>query len=264
MVVFKRLPTGVLGISNNGKIQDISKFNDVTRNIPSIELSSTVKLSHVELTNNTPLDISSPTSKRTLRNVRNSSPFKKTIHSEQVGQFTTQKDRHISADVLDDKEMMEDDVETNKDITNLETANLQEIQSSNIPSDNNAESTDQPDNISQIYSIDNDRKIVKDYLHDLLNYININNASLNNDRDGNLTYFMDKMPESEKNMQFENWTQTKVKSIHKTFTDDIDNKKKLMMSEFALLDHQIRSINTNTNENDALLRHMANSFGIEL
>ncbi|GMM56679.1 survivin [Maudiozyma humilis] len=160
--------------------------------------------------------------------------------------------------------MMEDDVETNKYNTSSEPANLQEIHSNNISNDNKIESTGQPDNISQINSIDNDRKIVKDYLHDLLNYININDASLNNDRDGNLTYFMDKMPESEKNMQFENWTETKVKSIHKTFTDDIDNKKKLMMSEFALLDHQIRSINTNKSENDALLRHMANSFGIEL
>ncbi|CCD24371.1 survivin NDAI_0D00570 [Naumovozyma dairenensis CBS 421] len=65
------------------------------------------------------------------------------------------------------------------------------------------------DFLQELNKIDENTLIVKKYFHKLLKYINNNDATLHHDRDGDLTFFINQMPNTELDMTFEEWIKSK-------------------------------------------------------
>lgn len=82
--------------------------------------------------------------------------------------------------------------------------------------------------------LDENRLLVKSYLHDLLRYINKNDATLANDEDGNLSFFIKQMPAEELEIPFPEWINKKVEVVKKEFIVDYNRKLELLKSQ---LDH---------------------------
>lgn len=93
--------------------------------------------------------------------------------------------------------------------------------------------------------LDENRILVKSYLHDLLRYINKNDATLANDVDGNLSFFIKQMPAAELEIPFTEWISEKVEVVKKEFILDYNRKLELLKTQ---LDHAQNYIESLTDE----------------
>lgn len=109
----------------------------------------------------------------------------------------------------------------------------------------------------KIFKMDEDKNLVKNYFHDMLRYINNNDATLANDRDGDLTFFMKQMPSEEMEIPFSQWIMKKKKALQKEFQDDVKQKLRKLRDEF---NHAIENIETI--ENEETLIAMAERLGV--
>lgn len=124
------------------------------------------------------------------------------------------------------------------------------------------EPLDDTGTIDKLLKLDEDRSIAKRYLHDLLRYINHSDATLNNDVDGDLNFYMNKMPELEKRMTFKLWIQDKIKVNHQVFVNDLKKKQNVLKDEYSDLIKQIKSIDIDNEKNDDFLLNFSNNFNI--
>lgn len=105
--------------------------------------------------------------------------------------------------------------------------------------------TNQPNNehnTPRFKLADENRRIVKDYFHDLLVYINKNDATLANDHDGELTYFMRQMPPEEVDMTFTTWVESKLDKIKMDFARDCEEKMRTLRMDFERTQDFISSL----------------------
>ncbi|CDH11516.1 uncharacterized protein ZBAI_03302 [Zygosaccharomyces bailii ISA1307] len=109
----------------------------------------------------------------------------------------------------------------------------------------------------KIFKMDEDKKLVKNYFHDMLRYINNNDATLANDRDGDLTFFMKQMPSEEMEIPFSQWIMKKKEALQKEFQDGVKQKLRKLRDEF---NHAIA--NVETIENEETLIAMAERLGV--
>lgn len=108
-------------------------------------------------------------------------------------------------------------------------------------------------------SIDEDRRVLSHYFHNLLRYINLNDASLANEADGDLNFFVKHMPEDEKRLSFAAWLDEKVVALKEEFNRDYKLK-------IVKLEEQFQSAQTfvrNLDSEEALLR-IAKEYNIDL
>lgn len=89
---------------------------------------------------------------------------------------------------------------------------------------------------------DEANRILRDYFHDLLVYINKNDATLANDRDGELAYFMRQMPVEELDMVFADWVENKLKKIKTDFVRDSEEKIRTLRLDFERAQNFITSL----------------------
>lgn len=254
--MFASLPIGVLGISNSGKIQNISEHNDVAPDIPLMKLPETVKLSQNHTADNTPLDISSPTTKKPLKLETGLTEQDDIPNNPNIQNQLAKNDN--ASNTLGTANYHN----SNKDVS--EEMNMDQNVNYRLEVKDKTRKVDTHDIISKVEHIDDDRKIMKKYLHDLLTYINSTDAALNDDKDGNLIFFMDKMPESEQDISFERWALNNVTSINKTFVEEIDIKKAQMVTTYAKLSKEIQGISVDKNDQDSFLLQIAESLNIKL
>lgn len=104
---------------------------------------------------------------------------------------------------------------------------------------------------------DFDRRLLKDYFHDLLVYINKNDATLGNDKDGELAFFIRQMPDTELDMTFENWVTEKLKGVKQQFFQESKEKLTQLRRDFDKACDSISSI-----EDEKALRDIAGHLGL--
>lgn len=139
-----------------------------------------------------------------------------------------------------------------------ETKEKKTVASQVSSSPNNIEAVDQAkSSTSQFEKASEDGRIVKDYFHDLLVYINKNDATLADDRDGELAYFMRQMPAEELDMKFEDWLQAKVNRIKLDFTRDCEEKLRNLRQEFERTSSFVSSL-----EDEEIITRIANNLGL--
>lgn len=90
--------------------------------------------------------------------------------------------------------------------------------------------------------LDENRLLVKGYLHDLLRYINKNDATLANDEDGNLSFFIKQMPVEELEIPFTEWISEKVEVVKKEFILDYNRKLELLKTQLDQAQNYIESL----------------------
>lgn len=113
---------------------------------------------------------------------------------------------------------------------------------------------------NSLNEIDKDTNSVKEYMHNLLRYINYNDAALNNDKDGDLHFFMNHMPDIEKKMSFGDWIQHKLLEINKEFVKNITKKSSISKDAFAELVNRIESIDENDDNHDSFLINICSNL----
>lgn len=107
------------------------------------------------------------------------------------------------------------------------------------------------------FGIDENRLLVKNYFHDLLKYINNNDATLANDKDGDLAFLIKQMPNEELEMTFNSWVDLKVQSIKREFIDDCDKKLNILRSNYYTATTYVENL-----EDDDELIKIAKKMGI--
>lgn len=107
------------------------------------------------------------------------------------------------------------------------------------------------------FKIDENRLLVKNYFHDLLKYINNNDATLADDKDGDLAFLIKQMPSEELDMTFNNWVNLKVKSIKREFIDDCDKKLDILRKNYYAATNFVETL-----EDDDQLINIAKEMGI--
>lgn len=112
-------------------------------------------------------------------------------------------------------------------------------------------------NAAEWFKIDENRHLVKNYFHDLLKYINNNDATLANDKDGDLAFLIKQMPAEELDMTFNNWVNLKVQSIKREFIDDCDKKLDILRRDYYTATNFIETL-----EDDNQLIDIAKKMGI--
>ncbi|CAI4045205.1 hypothetical protein SUVZ_10G2720 [Saccharomyces uvarum] len=105
--------------------------------------------------------------------------------------------------------------------------------------------------------IDENRLLVKNYFHDLLKYINNNDATLSNDQDGDLAFLIKQMPNEELDMTFTNWVNLKVRSIKHEFIDDCEKKLNILKNDFDTATNYVETL-----EDDDELIEIARKMGV--
>lgn len=102
------------------------------------------------------------------------------------------------------------------------------------------------ENENQMFTMDEDKKLVKSYFHDMLRYINNNDATLANDRDGDLAFFIKQMPEEEMGITFSQWILRKRDELKNDIQDDVKKKLERLKSEFDSVVRGIRLLDDDT------------------
>ncbi|CUS22170.1 LAQU0S04e09780g1_1 [Lachancea quebecensis] len=108
-------------------------------------------------------------------------------------------------------------------------------------------------------SIDEDRRVLSHYFHNLLRYININDASLANETDGDLNFFVNHMPEAEKRLDFPAWIDRKVMALKQEFNRDYKSKIMKVEEQFQSAQNFIKNLDSE----EALVK-IAKDYNIDL
>ncbi|SMN20162.1 similar to Saccharomyces cerevisiae YJR089W BIR1 Subunit of chromosomal passenger complex [Maudiozyma saulgeensis] len=120
------------------------------------------------------------------------------------------------------------------------------------------------ENLQKIFNlvtiVDRDTNNVKKYFHNLLRYINYNNATLKDDTDGDLHFYLNRMPELEKKMTFINWVHYKTDLLNKSFDKRVRTKTNILKDTFETLIQKINLIDDNDNNEDEFLISICNSL----
>ncbi|AAS53078.2 AER399Cp [Eremothecium gossypii ATCC 10895] len=106
--------------------------------------------------------------------------------------------------------------------------------------------------------LDEDRRMLSGFLHDLLRYMNVNEATLKRDIDGNITYFIQQMPNQELDMTFIQWLDLKVSQLKVEYLKELEKKRTLLVGQFEASERIIRNIS-----DSKVLLELANRFGIK-
>ncbi|AMD22996.1 HHR227Wp [Eremothecium sinecaudum] len=110
---------------------------------------------------------------------------------------------------------------------------------------------------SNFSNLDKDRRLLSTFLHGLLNYINVNEATLSTDIDGNLNYFIQQMPSKELEMTFSDWLDYKVDELKDEYVNEIEKKKGLLLKKFEASVEKVKNIT-----DSKILLQLAERFGI--
>lgn len=114
----------------------------------------------------------------------------------------------------------------------------------------------QRDEETDYYKVHENRILVKEYLHNLLVYINRNDATLATDKDGDLAFFTNKMPPDELTLTFSEWLVKKMAIVEREFVQESEFKLKSYRDRFQKMKDSIMSI-----DNDKTLIEMAERLG---
>ncbi|AET39693.1 survivin Ecym_4672 [Eremothecium cymbalariae DBVPG len=87
-----------------------------------------------------------------------------------------------------------------------------------------------------------DRIMLSNFLHGLLKYINVNDANLNRDIDGNINYFIQQMPGNELDMTFAEWLDHKVRELKDEYLKELVKKKELLLKQFRASEEMVKNI----------------------
>ncbi|SCW00140.1 LAFE_0B10330g1_1 [Lachancea fermentati] len=98
--------------------------------------------------------------------------------------------------------------------------------------------------------IDEKRLMVQDYFHNLLKYMNKNLATLANDKDGDLNFFVNHMPAGELNMTYKSWIDKKKEELMQEFDIELNRKLERLENEFQ----KARKLINNIEDDDILLK----------
>lgn len=136
--------------------------------------------------------------------------------------------------------------------------NNQNISLEKIP--DTSETSGNKNVLSSLNEIDKDTNRVKEYMHTLLRYINYNDATLNSDKDGDLHFFINHMPDAEKKMNFGEWIQYKLIEINKEFVKNLTKKSLISKEAFTHLLSRIESIDENEDKDDPFLINICDNL----
>ncbi|SCU96585.1 LAFA_0G07052g1_1 [Lachancea sp. 'fantastica'] len=104
--------------------------------------------------------------------------------------------------------------------------------------------------------VDEERVLLADYFRQLLRYINVNDMSLSNEVDGDLSFFVQHMPPAEKKLTFTAWIDLKQSELVEEFERDYRIKVAKLEEQFQLA----KSFFENMDNDETLLR-IAEQFG---
>ncbi|CCE61812.1 hypothetical protein TPHA_0B01390 [Tetrapisispora phaffii CBS 4417] len=110
---------------------------------------------------------------------------------------------------------------------------------------------------SKITNHDKDFEIVKEYFQSLLKYVNVNDAHLANDINGDLRFFYNQIPKEELELTFDSWIDLKLATIREDFNKRTEQKLTIMKDEFRHIKQKIDSC-----DDDATLLEISKQFGI--
>ena len=105
-------------------------------------------------------------------------------------------------------------------------------------------------------SNDDSDLILASYLRDLLRYINQNDATLANDRLGELHYFFQSMPNEERNMTFEDWLECQCEKLKQDLLHLHEQKLGILANKFKSLIELVKTSEEN------VLSELAKELGI--
>lgn len=179
--------------------------------------------------NITSLDTGTPLPSRSLLNGSGSLNYD---HEQEAAQEQTGKHKDSSSDHASQDEMRSKNT----------TPSLRLIGESNDQKLSNSD--EKPANSEET------RKLVKEYFHDLLVYMNKNDATLGEDRDGDLAFFIEQMPASELDMTFTHWVDEKLKTMKQEFKEECGAKLSFLKKDFEQACNSINSLD----DDEALLK----------
>ncbi|QEU62854.1 Bir1 [Kluyveromyces lactis] len=111
---------------------------------------------------------------------------------------------------------------------------------------------------SELSSLSEDVLTLNKYFSDLLLYMNKVDASLASDLTGELTFFINSMPNEELALNFKNWIDQKGKEIFESFETTINTKIETLQRQFSTAKEFIQQI-----DDDSVLLEFANRFNID-
>ncbi|SCV02861.1 LAMI_0H03576g1_1 [Lachancea mirantina] len=101
------------------------------------------------------------------------------------------------------------------------------------------------------------RLLLRSYLHRLLRYINYKDASLSNDKNGDLHFFFNKMPSEEQDLNFVSWLDNKEQELKRSFAEELANKMQALEEKFSDAKNCIERIS-----DDETLAEVARAFSV--
>ncbi|SCU91205.1 LADA_0F08680g1_1 [Lachancea dasiensis] len=84
-----------------------------------------------------------------------------------------------------------------------------------------------------LHKVDESRGLLANYFRKLLHYINVNDATLDNEKDGDLSFFVHHMPEVEKKLTFAAWIDMKKMELREEFNRDYQIKIATIEQQFT-------------------------------
>lgn len=112
-------------------------------------------------------------------------------------------------------------------------------------------------NEENMYKIDEDRLLVRTYFHDMLKYINNHDATLANDKDGDLAFFIKQMPKEEMEIPFSQWILRKKEAVKREFQENVQGKLRKLRNEFNRVIENVEAI-----EDEKILIDLAEKLGL--
>lgn len=112
---------------------------------------------------------------------------------------------------------------------------------------------------NQMFKMDEDKNLVKTYFHNMLKYINNNDATLANDRDGDLAFFIKQMPKEEMSITFPQWIIRKRDELKNSIRDNVKKKLQRLRKEFDGVVNSVESL-----DDDVALINLAEKLDVNL
>jgi len=217
------LHTSVLGTSKHRRVLSITRNTSV---FPTLESSHAVTLPGLNVGDvpfTSPLKASSVSSKHhTVNNIDNS-PSDETPE----GIIDTVERTHDKNNQILGKQMSINNVNTTLELRHSRTT-PNDISSPKNDANKLELQEDILNIIDSVTNMDQNTNSAKKYLHNLLRYINYNNATLHHDQDGDLHFYLNRMPEEEKKLVFKDWVLYKKDMLNDSFNKRVATKTSIL------------------------------------
>ncbi|SCV03908.1 LANO_0G06986g1_1 [Lachancea nothofagi CBS 11611] len=241
-----------------------SLINNATPN-SAVELSANAKNDSSLVKSDKILEETSETSEeRTVRSLRVSSLATERLPGDSINILVGRRPNYERLSSNSENEIKNNHIEESTAVIRAPDAvQAQQTRNASTTDKSLNPSAVREDNVSTdrgdiTYSrLDESRALLGNYFRKLLRYINLNDASLSNEIDGDLSFFVKHMPQVEKELTFSAWIDRKELELREEFDRDYKMKIAKLERQFQVARSYLENI-----DNDDFLLKMAETYNI--